>query len=35
LPADSRSISPTHLSPNYSPGRSPDERLGRGVVATA
>jgi hypothetical protein len=34
LPAGSRPISPTHPSPNYSPGRSPDERLGRGVYAT-
>ena len=30
----SRPISPTHPSPNYSPGRSPDERLGRDVFAT-
>ena len=34
LPADSRPISPTHPSPNYSPGRSPDKRLGRDVFAT-
>ena len=33
LPAGSRPISPTHPSPNYSPGRSPDERLGE-VFAT-
>jgi hypothetical protein len=33
LPAGSGPISPMPPSPNCSPGHSPDERLGRGVLA--